>query len=498
MMSFRIQKRFMTIISLLSITALLFSCASGTGENANKETTASEENTSATQKAGDETTAENSEKTQYAKVPESLKILAIGNSFSTDGMQYLYDIAKSAGVKEVVLGNLYIGACSLETHLSRAKSGASAYTYYKNNSGTWTKTENATFLHGLLDEDWDYISLQQASADSGVASTYGKTLISLIGCVETQKTNPDAKLVWHMTWAYQQNSTHSAFPVYGRSQAKMYGMITEVVKNEVLPTGDFALVIPAGTAIQNARTSFTGDTLTRDGHHLSLTLGRYIASLCWYAAITGADITDIKYTPSADVSGAAMAMAKEAVINAILNPYEVAESTYKEGSWKSASDTAKTVVLPEDCFEGDKALAASIGIDLDGYIILDYKYLENGFYYCTQGTSVTTPAASSGTYLQHICTAKIYSKSEIPEKSVIICDSGWQYRPERWVSLSSKAASRPATTSAPITLLDSSWWGQSKYLALNISSNPKADISTYYDAAASHVRIYIPESAAAK
>ena len=30
------------------------------------------------------------------------------------------------------------------------------------------------------------------------------------------------KFVWQMTWAYQQNSTHSAFPSYDKNQMKMY------------------------------------------------------------------------------------------------------------------------------------------------------------------------------------------------------------------------------------------------------------------------------------
>ena len=51
-----------------------------------------------------------------------MKILAIGNSFSTDCMQYLYDIARSGGVEEIVLGNLYYGGCSLAQHLGFAKS----------------------------------------------------------------------------------------------------------------------------------------------------------------------------------------------------------------------------------------------------------------------------------------------------------------------------------------------------------------------------------------
>jgi hypothetical protein len=68
-------------------------------------------------------------------VPKSLKILAIGNSFSIDAMQYLYQIAEDAGVEEIVLGNLYIGGCSLSTHLDNSLHGNPHYDYYKNVDG---------------------------------------------------------------------------------------------------------------------------------------------------------------------------------------------------------------------------------------------------------------------------------------------------------------------------------------------------------------------------
>ena len=44
-----------------------------------------------------------------------IKILSIGNSFSTDAQRYLYDISVQNGV-ELECYNLFIGGCSLETH----------------------------------------------------------------------------------------------------------------------------------------------------------------------------------------------------------------------------------------------------------------------------------------------------------------------------------------------------------------------------------------------
>ena len=105
------------------------------------------------------------------EVPKTLKILAIGNSFSVDAMEYLYQIAKSAGVEEIVLGDLYIGSCSLETHVSHAKKNDNAYIYYKNVSGTWTTTRDTCFFTGLKDEEWDIITVQQSSKIAGFTDT---------------------------------------------------------------------------------------------------------------------------------------------------------------------------------------------------------------------------------------------------------------------------------------------------------------------------------------
>ena len=50
-----------------------------------------------------------------------VKILSIGNSFSEDAVeQHLHEIAEAAGVK-VIIGNMYIGGCSLQKHLANAR-----------------------------------------------------------------------------------------------------------------------------------------------------------------------------------------------------------------------------------------------------------------------------------------------------------------------------------------------------------------------------------------
>ena len=62
---------------------------------------------------------------------DTVRILAIGNSFSEDAVeQHLYDLAKEEGVP-VIIGNMYIGGCSLERHVNNARNDAPAYRYRK-------------------------------------------------------------------------------------------------------------------------------------------------------------------------------------------------------------------------------------------------------------------------------------------------------------------------------------------------------------------------------
>lgn len=491
---------FMTVMLLLGIFVCACDSSSDVGEDTTPADTTPADTALLETTPADTTPAETEPpKAQTATVPKSIKILAIGNSFSTDAMEYVYQIARDAGVETVVLGNLYIGGCSLATHMSNARSNSAAYTYYKNTSGVWSSDKNVTFEKGLCDEAWDVITLQQTSKTSGIVSSYGQVLTTLIDIIEQKKTNPEARLMWHMTWAYQQDSTHSAFPNYDNDQIKMYNMIISATKECILPEKRISGVIPNGTAVQNARTSFIGDTITHDGYHMNKTLGRYLTGLCYFSAVTGVDISDIKFSPASDVTAEVAAMAKDAVKDAIAKPYEITSSGHTEGVWTgaaaSATDDSREVVQAADCYEADKALASTVGVDLDKYALLEYEYIENAYYYCTKGTGLTYPKTSASTYKQNVCMAKIYSKQEIPENSIVICDAGWQYRPELWQSnTAAKTGGRPGMVTGAVKKLDEAFWGDCNYIALNLSSNPKTDISAYYAAAVSHVRVYVPKA----
>lgn len=304
----------------------------------------------------------------------SLKVLAIGNSFSQDAMQHLYQIAEDAGIEEIIVANLYIGGSSLEVHWSNARRDLPNYRYDKNTDGTWKSQPNKTILYGLEDEEWDVITIQQVSGYSGIPSSFHEQdrLQNLINYVKEHK--PEAKLAWHMTWAYQGDSNHKNFPLYNSNQLEMYQAIVQATEGEIVNHPDFDFIIPSGTAIQNVRTSYIGDTLTRDGYHLSLNLGRYIAAMPWVPILTEFSIDDVTWVPSRlEVPEEYLPIIKEAVNAAVKDPFKVTESSFKEKPTlvKDDFDSTKYQALVPEIVAMKTTVAPIIDGNLDEDIWID-------------------------------------------------------------------------------------------------------------------------------
>ena len=227
---------------------------------------------------------------------KEIKVLAIGNSFSDDALEhYLYQIAEANG-DTLIIGNLAIGGASLQRHYDNATQNKPAYSYRKIVNGVKEVLAETTLEKGIKDEEWDYISLQQVSQNSGLYDTFFPYLPQLTEYVKQYATNPDMQLLFHMTWAYANEASHSGFANYERDQLQMYHQIVETAQRVTAELG-IPIIIPSGTAIQNARTSSLGDTLCRDGFHLELTYGRYTAACTWYEMITGKCVVGNSYKP---------------------------------------------------------------------------------------------------------------------------------------------------------------------------------------------------------
>ena len=213
-----------------------------------------------------------------------------------DAQRWVPELAASLGA-EVLLGDLYIGGCSLERHVDNMRTGAPAYEYSENNRSLGA----CSLKTGLLDRDWDVVTLQQASHFSGKPETYQPYLNELSAYV--RRYAPQAGQLIHETWAYEIDSTHAAFPDYGCDQLKMYALLREAYDKAARDIGG-ARVIPSGDAFQIARRhplfdyAHGGQSLNRDGFHASLTKGRCLLGYVWVETLTGVSMVGNSFVPS--------------------------------------------------------------------------------------------------------------------------------------------------------------------------------------------------------
>lgn len=252
-----------------------------------------------------------------------VRILAIGNSFSVDALEnHFYELATAAG-KKVIVGNMYIGGCSLEKHLNNSKQNKAAYTYYKRGlDGINVKKKGVTLEAALTDEEWDFVSFQQKSGISGIYETWEESLPALLEYVKSMVSD-DTVMMIHQTWAYAEDSTHKDFKNYDNDQMKMYGSIIDAVKR-VSKLSGIKLVIPSGTAVQNARTTSLKKVMTRDGYHLHKTYGRYVAACVWLEKVLGVNSVGNTYRPEM-MSPEQQRLAQIAAHKAVRHPWRVSK-----------------------------------------------------------------------------------------------------------------------------------------------------------------------------
>ena len=220
---------------------------------------------------------------------DTLRILAIGNSFSDDGMEHLPALLEDLGIKNVELARLYRGGCSLDRHLRYYETDADVYRFWHSKAGEnkWEREDKYTMDRALKMGEWDIITLQQSSPKSGFYNTYWPYLDSLIAII--REYQPKADLAWHLTWSYSSGSNHAEYFKYDHDMVKMYDFIRGAVRQMLYDEEDtFEYVIPSGIAVQIFRHTELNNApldLTRDGYHMDYGMGRYLLAITWYQSL---------------------------------------------------------------------------------------------------------------------------------------------------------------------------------------------------------------------
>ena len=215
-----------------------------------------------------------------------MKILSIGNSFSSDAHAHLQRLAKKEGVQMKTV-NLYIGGCSQRRHYLNMLDDCVAYEFIFNGESTGLKV---SIRQALVSDNWDYITLQQCSAESAHPETYTPYIEALAAYV--RKYCPHSKILIHQTWAYENGSEKLERQGFA-TDADMFAEIEKAyAKAAELISADG--IIPAGKAMLTASQNGI-EKIHRDTFHASLSAGRYLLALCWFKYLTGKDITENTY-----------------------------------------------------------------------------------------------------------------------------------------------------------------------------------------------------------
>jgi len=233
----------------------------------------------------------------------TLKILFIGSSFGVDTINEVGNICASFG-KDVILGNAFIGAATLQAFIDRYNSDlgvtyykwkykATKWQIYNGNTGEWLDTDSnitdegekpndSVLLQWLLaDEAWDFIILQNGAYQSpyqdqsafwtkGEDGQITRNIVQeLIDLCKKACLYSNPVFCMNMTWAFSIYHTISEshgpsganddkWLSYGNNQKeRQLGMWRNIAKNYkdcISNCPDVKFIIPSGTAVQNART----------------------------------------------------------------------------------------------------------------------------------------------------------------------------------------------------------------------------------------------------
>jgi hypothetical protein len=265
---------------------------------------------------------------------KTLRLLTIGNSFADNALTYLEAMAASTKRVRFRVGRTNLGGCSLEKHWNLAAYTRSHPEYKPYNLGPSRSgaSRPVTLQEALVAENWDFVTLQQVSAQSWRRESFEPYLGKLHALVRERA--PRAKILLHQTWAYRADSPF--LPENSMTQELMFERIRETYRH-------FAArykcgLLPSGEAVQRARRapghafcwpepgfdyqharapalprqehslavgwhwaiSWTADgipAMRLDANHLNAE-GCYLAGAVWFEALTGLDVREVSFRPA--------------------------------------------------------------------------------------------------------------------------------------------------------------------------------------------------------
>jgi len=221
--------------------------------------------------------------TEPAEEAAELKILTLGHSLTVDACHMLNLVANAEGYENLLIGTLYYSGCPLNKHVTFLANDEPAYNLYLSSTDKPKQipdiTEGVTMKDALTYEYWDIIIMQAGVFEVAKSETYTNGDIQTIqNYVNEHKLNPLARFAWHMPWVFpvdrdlqltkDNDSYHKNYEAYGQDRSKLYSAMTKCVGDHIVTDETFEFLIPSGTAIENALSSYlTEKDLHRDYAH---------------------------------------------------------------------------------------------------------------------------------------------------------------------------------------------------------------------------------------
>ena len=275
---------------------------------------------------------------------KKIRVLLIGNSFSQNATRYLDQITAAKGYT-IEFGRAEIGGCSLQRHWDSVAASVTDTT-----RGKLYSNRKLSLLNFLQRGNWDVITIQQASMQSGDSATYqpyGKNLYTFI-----KKYQPNARILVHQTWPYRSDAK-----VFGKidgeqqavSQKEMweksrmaYHKLAKDLNLDLFPSGDAFYAVAT-----NSKWAFVKDTafnyntvkppslpvqknslnigyalnregeLTFDPNHAN-EAGCYLLGLVWYAVLFNENPKEVQFKPES-ISAAFASFLKQTAYSTVKN-----------------------------------------------------------------------------------------------------------------------------------------------------------------------------------
>ena len=400
--------------------------------------------------------------TSYPK--NDLKVLMIGNSFADDTTTFTRQIASSYGIN-LTTYDAYVASCTIDKHLNYLNSEESVYAF--NGDTWWSGTK--TLKEILTAKEYDLITFQQASAVVGDTSSYDNlsTLVDQVRDIVGDKP----KFTWYQTWAYENDymlqDGSQAFSKHNNDGVTMFNNINAAYNSEVKPLSTIEGMIAGGTAVQNLRTSFLGESFSRDGLHMSSSVGRYLVGLNFVSNILDIDLkqSPCSYRPDGVYEDSIPAL-YEAIDNARKYPQQVTQSVYTQSKMGS--------------------------YDLSNYVEIDPGFVGCSYWDSTDPSNFNKRICNSNGASNLNISTKQFNKETLPVGSLVFINDGFGFLADGWKGDYQHSSKASSDTFDDVLEITDSWWGSFNKRAFNIFMAGKNDLMGQYDNAFNAFHIYVP------